>query len=81
MPNTTARKVFVNLAVRDLPRAKAFFSALGFAYDTKFTDDNAACMLVGEDAYVMLLMKPFFSTFSTRPLCDTTTRFPSGSRN
>jgi predicted lactoylglutathione lyase len=68
-----ARKLFVNMAVEDVKKSMGFFAALGFQFNPKFTDDNAACMLVGEDAYVMLLMKPFFSTFSTRPLCDTTT--------
>jgi predicted lactoylglutathione lyase len=41
MSKSAGRKIFVNLAVRDLKRAKAFFSALGFDYDQKFTDDNA----------------------------------------
>ena len=35
MANSTARKIYVNLPVRDLPRAKNFFSALGFAYNPK----------------------------------------------
>jgi len=71
MAKSTARKIFVNLAVRDLPRAKAFFSALGFEYNPKFTDDNAACMVISDDAYVMLLAEPFFKTFTTREVCDT----------
>ena len=71
MANSTARKIFVNLAVRDLPRAKTFFSALGFAYNPKFTDDNAACMVISDDAYVMLLAEPFFKTFTRREVCDT----------
>ncbi len=71
MPATTARKMFVNLAVRDLNAAKAFFSALGFEYNPKFTDQNAACMIVSDEAYVMLLAEPFFKTFTRRELCDT----------
>ena len=71
MSKSTDRKIFVNLAVRDLTRAKAFFSALGFGYDQKFTDDKAACMVVSDDAYVMLLVEPFFKTFTTREVCDT----------
>jgi uncharacterized protein len=71
MANSTARKIYVNLPVRDLPRAKNFFSALGFAYNPKFTDDNAACMVISDDAYVMLLAEPFFKTFTTREVCDT----------
>jgi predicted lactoylglutathione lyase len=71
MPTRNARKVFVNLAVRDLKASKAFFSALGFDFDPKFTDDNAACMIISSDAYVMLLAEPFFRTFTSRELCDT----------
>ena len=71
MSKSTDRKIFVNLAVRDLKRAKAFFSALGFDYNPKFTDENAACMVVSDESYVMLLAEPFFKTFSKRELCDT----------
>jgi uncharacterized protein len=71
MSKSTGRKIFVNLAVRDLKRAKGFFSSLGFEYDLKFTDDNAACMVIGDDSYVMLLAEPFFKTFTTREVCDT----------
>jgi predicted lactoylglutathione lyase len=71
MSTHTGRKIFVNLAVSDLNRAKAFFSALGFGYNPKFTDDNAACMIVNDEAHVMLLAEPFFKTFTTRQVCDT----------
>src|SRR5688572_24835332 len=67
------RKMFVNLAVRDLNRTKEFFSALGFTFNPKFTDNNAACMIVSEDGYVMLLMEPFFKGFTKREICDTKT--------
>ena len=67
----TGRKLFVNLAVEDLNKSKAFFSALGFTYNPKFTDENAACMVVSDEAFVMLLTKSFFKNFSTRSLCDT----------
>ena len=65
------RTLFVNLAVRDLKQSKDFFSTLGFSFDPKFTDDNAACMIVGDDAFVMLLVEPFFKTFTKRELADT----------
>jgi uncharacterized protein len=71
MSKNTGRKIFVNLAVADLKRTKAFFSALGFDYNPKFTDDKAACMIISDDAYVMLLAEPFFKTFTTRQVCDT----------
>src|SRR5262245_55046139 len=63
--------MFVNLAVRDLGKSKEFFSTLGFRFDPKFTDDKAACMIVNETAFVMLLTQPFFKTFTTLGVCDT----------
>jgi predicted lactoylglutathione lyase len=65
------RKIFVNLAVRDLKRSMDFFAKLGFSFNAQFTDDNAACMIIGEAAFVMLLKEPFFKTFTRRGLCDT----------
>lgn len=67
----THRKLFVNLAVRDLPKAKAFFAALGFTFNPQFTDDNAACMIVSDEAFVMLLATPFFRGFTKKQPCDT----------
>jgi uncharacterized protein len=45
---------------------------VGFQSDPKFMDDKAACMVVNDRAFVMLLGEPFFKTFTRRPLCDTT---------
>ena len=67
------RTIFINLPVRDLERAKAFFAKLGFAFDPRFTDAKAACMVVSGEAYVMLLQEPFFQTFTRKELCDTRT--------
>jgi predicted lactoylglutathione lyase len=72
MATTTPRKLFVNLAVRDLKRSMQFFSTLGFTFNPKFTDDNAACMIVSDEAFVMLLTEPFFKTFTRREVCNTT---------
>ena len=67
----TPRKIFVNLAVRDLKRSMEFFTKLGFEFNPQFTDDKAACMVLSEEGYVMLLGEPFFRTFTKRELCDT----------
>ncbi|HEU4383944.1 MAG TPA: VOC family protein [Anaeromyxobacteraceae bacterium] len=66
------RMMFVNLPVRDLERAKSFFGKLGFSFNPRFTDDKAACMVVSDLGYVMLLQEAFYRTFTKRPLCDTT---------
>jgi predicted lactoylglutathione lyase len=66
----TPHKLFVNIPVSDLQRAITFFEALGFTFNTHFTDATATCMLVGEDAYFMLLTRERFAEFSKRPLTD-----------
>lgn len=65
-----SRKIFVNLPVRDLGRSKAFFAALGFAFNPQFTDEKAACMVIGEDICAMLLVVPFFQGFTRKPVAD-----------
>ena len=71
MAVTNPRKIFVNLPVRDLKKSMAFFAALGFGFNKQFTDDKAACMIVSDDAYVMLLSEAFFKTFTKREVCNT----------
>ena len=71
MSSPNSRKLFVNLAVRDLKKAMAFFSGLGFTYNRQFTDDKAACMIVSDEAFVMLLAEPFFKGFTKKQICDT----------
>ena len=66
-----ARKLFVNIAVKDLAKSMDFFSKLGFTFNKQFTDDKAACMVVSDQAYVMLLTEPFFKGFTRREPCDT----------
>ncbi|MCF7751240.1 VOC family protein [Bacillus subtilis subsp. subtilis] len=62
--------IFVNLPVRDLDAAKAFFAALGYTFNPTFTDTNAACMIVSDSIFVMLLVESFFSGFTTKPISD-----------
>jgi len=66
-----ARQLFVNLPVKHLARSVEFFTKLGFTFDPKFTDDNASCMIVGENIFVMLLVEEFFQTFTSKDICDT----------
>jgi hypothetical protein len=65
-----ARQIFVNLPVRDLERSRTFFASLGFAFDSQFSDEKSACMIVGENMFVMLLSEPFFRTFTVKPVSD-----------
>lgn len=66
------RKIFVNLAVKDLNRSKEFFTRLGFEFNPQFTSEQGACMVISEDAYVMLLVEPFFQSFTQKGICDAT---------
>lgn len=59
-------KLFVNIPVTDLQRSISFFEALGFSFNAQFTDATATCMLVGEDAYFMLLTREKFERFARR---------------
>lgn len=68
-----ARKLFVNLAVEDLDRSVAFFTALGFEFDPRFTDETGTCMPIGEDAYAMLLVRDRFRDFIKTELVDSRT--------
>jgi len=65
-----ATNIFVNLPVKDLDRAKAFFSKLGFGFNPQFTDQNAACLVISEDIYAMLLKEDFFKQFTAKPIAD-----------
>ena len=67
-----ARQIFVNLPVRDLKRSVAFFTALGYRFNPQFTDDNATCMIVDDNIFVMLLVEPFFKTFTKKSIADAT---------
>ncbi len=72
MNDGSSRKIFVNLPVRDLSKSVDFFTQLGFEFDPQFTDENATCMIVSDEAFVMLLVEDFFKTFTKKQLCDTT---------
>jgi predicted lactoylglutathione lyase len=65
-------KIFVNLPVGDLPKSMAFFQALGFRFNPQFTDDTAACMVVSDDIYAMLLTHAKFREFTPKAICDAT---------
>lgn len=63
-------KIFVNLPVADLPRSMAFFKALGFTFNQQFCDDTAACVVISEHIYTMLLTHAKFREFTPKALCD-----------
>lgn len=66
------RLLFLNLPVTDLPASREFFAELGFEFNEKFCDDGAVCMIVSDQAYVMLLQRDRFAEFVTKPVADAT---------
>jgi len=63
--------IFVNLPVKDLPKSMAFFEALGFSFNPQFTDETAACMVISETIFAMLLTREKFADYSPKPIADT----------
>lgn len=64
-------QIFVNLPVQDLQRSMDFFRTLGYSFNEEFTDDKGACLVLGDDIFVMLLVDPFFKGFITTEVADT----------
>lgn len=65
-----SRKVFINLPVKDLTAARAFYGALGFTFNEHFSDETAASVVISEEIYVMLLTHPKFESFTDRAILD-----------
>ena len=68
-----SKKVFINLPVKDLKKSMDFYTAIGFTNNPIFTDETAACMVLTDEIYVMLLTHPKFEEFSTKKLIDAKT--------
>jgi predicted lactoylglutathione lyase len=65
-----ATKIFVNLPVSDLKKSMDFFKQLGFGFNPQFSNDEAACLVLGENIFVMLLTHPHFRNFTKKPIAD-----------
>ena len=67
-----SKMIFVNLPVADLGKSRAFLEALGATNEPKFTDETAACMVLSDSIFVMLLTHDKFKQFTPRPIADAT---------
>lgn len=65
-----ATNIFVNLAVKDLTKSVEFFGKLGYGFNPQFTDDKAACLVISETIYAMLITVPYFKTFTPKEVAD-----------
>jgi uncharacterized protein len=64
------KQIFVNLPIKNMERSQAFFKSLGYSFNPQFTNEQGACMVVHDNIYVMLLVEPFFQTFTKKPISD-----------
>jgi predicted lactoylglutathione lyase len=62
--------IFVNLPVKDLARSRAFYGALGYSFNEQFSDENAACVVISDTIFLMILVEPFFKTFTKKEIAD-----------
>ncbi len=65
-----SKKIFINLPVKDLKKSMEFYTAIGFKNNPTFTDETAACMVLTDDIYVMLLTHPKFADFTSKKIID-----------
>lgn len=67
----TSKQIYVNLPVKDVKQTMEFFTGLGFEFNMQFTDEQAACLVIGENMYAMLLVVDYFKTFTKKEIADT----------
>jgi predicted lactoylglutathione lyase len=65
--------IFVNIPITDVPRARAFYEGIGFAINPMFSSDQALCIVISEQIFLMALTRDYFATFITRPMADPAT--------
>ena len=65
-----AKQIFINLPIKDLKKSMAFYEAIGFKNNPQFTDDTAACMVVSDTIFLMLLTYDKFKQFSSKSIID-----------
>ena len=65
------KQIILNLPVKNLDKSKAFFSALGFTFDPRFSGETAALMSIVDDTIqAMLTTEPFFQSLIDKPLAN-----------
>lgn len=67
------RTIFINVPVKNLNKSVEFFKKLEFTFNPKFTNDKAACLIIGANIFAMLITEKFFKTFMSTEICDAKT--------
>lgn len=65
-----ARQIFINLPVRDVAKATAFYTAIGAEKNPQFSDDTSSCMVLSDTIFVMLMTHDKWATFTKKPIVD-----------
>ena len=63
-------QIFVNLPIKDMARSRAFFEGLGYQFNPQFSNEQGACLILGDKLFAMLLTEPFFQTFTSRRIVN-----------
>jgi predicted lactoylglutathione lyase len=64
------KMIFINLPVADLDRSVAFYEAIGGRKEPKFSNEQAAMIVLSDTIHVMLLTHDFYMTFTGKPIAD-----------
>ncbi|WP_300753875.1 VOC family protein [Janthinobacterium sp.] len=65
------KQIILNLPVKDLEKSRAFFSALGFTFDPRFSGEKAAFMnIVDGSIQAMLTTEAFFQSLINKPVVN-----------
>ncbi|WP_377890518.1 VOC family protein [Alkalihalobacillus sp. R86527] len=65
-----ANQVYINIPVKNVDASISFFRELGFEFNADYTDDNAACMVVNNNTFVMLLVEEYFQSFTKKEIVN-----------
>ncbi|MFE2551038.1 VOC family protein [Streptomyces sp. NPDC059355] len=64
--------IFVNLPVKDIEAAKAFWVKLGYSFNPQFSDEQTGCLVISDTIFAMLMTEARFKDFATKEVADAT---------
>ena len=68
------KQIWLNLPVKNIEKSKQFFSKIGFSFNEEYSNENSACMLVGDQNFVVMLFEEsLFGNFVQNTIADTQT--------
>ncbi len=68
------KQIWLNLPVKNIEKSKQFFSKIGFSFNEEYSNENSACMLVGDQNFVVMLFEEsLFGNFVQNTIVDTQT--------